>query len=148
MVLLHGESCSFSTIFPKMAAGGKAYAPRCYHGRLSASTAVSRGSIWIVWPSLDSMSATTFSFELLVFWYTRSPRFSITGHKVSPTSCLLACLCMTPLWCCRWLSELFCLSRGPETLLRLGKLLLVPVQFMCSLLSGRDQVTLAVYLFN
>ena len=86
---------------PKTAAGGKAYASRSSHGRLSASTAEARGSgtgdtnrgnlllnlmsnrsIWgwchllhvvwqtsgrrdhsvlMVWPSLDSLSATTFN---------------------------------------------------------------------------------------
>ena len=95
MILLHGESCN-------MADGGKVYAFRSYHGRLSASTAVARGSgtsdtnrgnlllnlvanmsilsrchllhiewktsgrrnhsVWMVWPSLDSLSATTFSW--------------------------------------------------------------------------------------
>ena len=44
MILLHGESCNFSTILPNMADGGKVYAFRSYHGRLSASTAVVRGS--------------------------------------------------------------------------------------------------------
>ena len=44
MSLLHGESCNFSTTLPKMAAGGKAYMSRSSHGRLSASTAVARGS--------------------------------------------------------------------------------------------------------
>ena len=44
MILLRGESCNFSTTLPKMAAGGKAYASRSSHGRLSASTAVARGS--------------------------------------------------------------------------------------------------------
>ena len=44
MILLHGESCNFSTTLPKMAAGGKAYASRSSHGRLSASTAEARGS--------------------------------------------------------------------------------------------------------
>ena len=44
MILLHGESCNFSTTLPNMADGGKVYAFRSYHGRLSASTAVARGS--------------------------------------------------------------------------------------------------------
>ena len=44
MILMHGESCNFSTTLPKMADGGKVYAFRSYHGRLSASTAVARGS--------------------------------------------------------------------------------------------------------
>ena len=44
MILLHGESWNFSTTLPKMAAGGKAYVSRSSHGRLSASTAVTRGS--------------------------------------------------------------------------------------------------------
>ena len=101
MILLHGESCIFSTTLPNMAAGGKAYASSSSHGRLSASTAVARGSsigdtnrgnlllnlvantsifarchllhiiwktsgrrdhpVWMVWLSLDSLSATTFS---------------------------------------------------------------------------------------
>ena len=101
MILLHGESCNFSTTLPNMADGGKVYAFRSYDGRLSASTAVARGSstsdtnrgslllnlvanksilgrchllhiewktsgrtnhsVWMVWPSLDSLSAPTFS---------------------------------------------------------------------------------------
>ena len=101
MILLQGESCNFSTTLPNMADGGKVYAFRSYHGRLSASTAVARGSstgdtnrgnlllnlvanksilgrchlldiewkasgrrnhsVWVVWPSLDSLTATTFS---------------------------------------------------------------------------------------
>ena len=44
MILLQGESCNFSTTLPNMAAGGKAYASRSSHGRLSASTAEARGS--------------------------------------------------------------------------------------------------------
>ena len=44
MILLHGESCNFSTTLPTMADGGKVYAFRSYYGRLSASTAVARGS--------------------------------------------------------------------------------------------------------
>ena len=44
IILSHGESCNFSTTLPNMAAGGKAYASRSSHGRLSASTAVVRGS--------------------------------------------------------------------------------------------------------
>ena len=44
MILLHGESCNFSTTLPNMADGGKVYAFRYYHGRLSTSTAVARGS--------------------------------------------------------------------------------------------------------
>ena len=44
MILLHGESCNFSTTLPNMADGGKVYAFRSYHGRLSAPTAVARGS--------------------------------------------------------------------------------------------------------
>ena len=43
MILLHGESCNFSTTLPNMAEG-KVYAFKSYHGRLSASTAVARGS--------------------------------------------------------------------------------------------------------
>ena len=82
-----------------------------------------------VWPSLDSLSATTFgrpgmcrALESLVSWYTRS-RFSIVGHKVGPTSCLLPCLCMTLLWCCRLLQVLSCLSKGLGTLLKPERLL-------------------------
>ena len=147
-ILLHGESCNFSTTLPNMADGGKVYASRSYHRRLSASTAVARGSstgdtnrgnlllnlvanksilggatccilsgrplegettVWMVWPSLDSLSATTLSrpgtcraLESLVSWYTRS-RFSIVGDKAGPT-CLLPCFCMTLLWCC-WLLQ-------------------------------------------
>ena len=102
MILLHGESCNFSTTLPNMADSWKVYAFRSYHGRLRASTAVARGSstgdtnrgnlllnlmanksilgrchlqhiewktsgrrnhsVWVVWPSLDSLSATTFSW--------------------------------------------------------------------------------------
>ena len=42
-ILLHGQSCKFTTL-PKVAAGGKAYASRSSHGRLSVSTAEARGS--------------------------------------------------------------------------------------------------------
>ena len=44
MILLHGESCNSSTTLPNMVDGGKVYASRSYHGRLSASTAVAGGS--------------------------------------------------------------------------------------------------------
>ena len=44
MILLHGESCNSSTTLPNMVDGGKVYAFGSYHGRLSASTAVARGS--------------------------------------------------------------------------------------------------------
>ena len=44
MILLHGDPCKFSTTLPNMADSGKVYAFRSYHGRLSASTAVARGS--------------------------------------------------------------------------------------------------------
>ena len=44
MILMQGESCNFSTTLPKMAAGGKAYASRPSHWRLSASTATDRES--------------------------------------------------------------------------------------------------------
>ena len=88
-------------------------------------------SVWMVWPSLDSLSVTTFSqpgkcraLESLVSWHTRS-RFSIVGHKVGPTLCLLPCLCMTLLWCCRLLQVLFYLSKGLVTLLKPERLLLV-----------------------
>ena len=108
-----------------MADGGKVYAFRTYYGRLSASTAVARGSgdtnrgnlllnlvakksilgqchllhiewktsgmrnhsVWMVWPSLDSLSATMLSrpgmcwaLESLVSWYTRS-----SGPDMSPS---------------------------------------------------------------
>ena len=43
MILLHGEPCNFTTL-PNMADGGKVYAFRSYHGRVSTSTAVARGS--------------------------------------------------------------------------------------------------------
>ena len=169
MILLHGESCNFSTTLPNMADGGKVYASQSYHGRLSSSTAVARGSgtgdtnrgnlllnlvanksilgqchlldiewkasgrrnhsVWVVWPSLDSLAATTFSWpgmcralESLVSWYTRS-RFSIVGHKVGPASCLLPCLRTTLLWCCRLLQVLSCLSKGLGILLKPERLL-------------------------
>ena len=167
MILLHGESCNFSTTLPNMADGGKVYAFRSYHGQLRVSTAVARGSgtgdtnrgnllnlvanksilgrshlwhiewktsgrrnhsVWMVWPSLDSLSATTLSrpgtcraLESLVSWYTRS-RFSIVGHKAGPT-CLLPCLCMTLLWCSWLLQVLPCLSKGLGTLLKSERLL-------------------------
>ena len=100
MILLNGESYNI-TALPNMADSGKVYASWSYHGRLSASTAVARGSstgdthkgnlllnqvankfiwgqchllhiawktswrrdhsVWVVWPSLDSLSATTLS---------------------------------------------------------------------------------------
>ena len=44
MILLHGESCNFSTTLPNMADGEQVYAFRSYPGRLSTSTAVARGS--------------------------------------------------------------------------------------------------------
>ena len=44
MILLHGESCNFSTTLPNMADGEKVYPFRSYHGRLSTSTAVARGT--------------------------------------------------------------------------------------------------------
>ena len=44
IILLNGEFCNFSTTFPNRATGGKAYASRSSHGRLSASTAVARES--------------------------------------------------------------------------------------------------------
>ena len=152
MILLHGESCNFSTTLPNMAAGGKAYASRSSPDRLSTSTAEARGSgtgdtnrgnlllnlvakwsilgrcdschgimvlsfhlkswhmLHIVWKTSEG-ETTLFGWsglawkacllphsadlecvglsDLLVFWYTRS-RFSIVGHKVGPTSCLLA----------------------------------------------------------
>ena len=43
MILLHGQSCNFPTTLPNMA-DGEVYAFRSYHGRLSTSTAVARGS--------------------------------------------------------------------------------------------------------
>ena len=86
-------------------------------------------SVCVVWPSLDSLSATTFSrpgmcraLESLVSWYTRS-RFSIVGHKVGSTSCLLLCLCMTLLGCCWLLQALSCLRKGPGTPLKPERLL-------------------------
>ena len=56
MNLLQGESSSFSTTLPNMAVGGKAYASRSSHGRVSASTATARvsgtgetnrGNLWL-----------------------------------------------------------------------------------------------------
>ena len=41
---LYRESSSFSTTLPNMAVGGKAYASRSSHGRVSASTATARES--------------------------------------------------------------------------------------------------------
>ena len=105
---------------------------RCHLLHMEWKTSGRRNhSVWMVWPSLGSLSATTFSqpgmcraLESLVSWYTRS-RFSIVGHKVGPTSCLLPCLCMTLLWCCRLLEVLSCLSKGLGTLLTPQRLLLV-----------------------
>ena len=120
MILLHGESCNFCTTLPKMAAGGKAYASRSSHGRLSASTAVARGSgtgdtnrgnlllnlmanrsicsqchlhivrktsgrrdhsVWMVWPSLDSLSATTFT-RAGICWALRVTCFLVHQVKI------------------------------------------------------------------
>ena len=134
MILLHEESCNFSTTLPNMVDGGKVYAFRSYHGRLSASTAVARGSgtgdtnrgnlllnlvanksilgrchllhrvekplegettVWMVWPSLDSLSATTFgqpgmcrALESLVSWYQVKILHSRaqSGHDLMPPS--------------------------------------------------------------
>ena len=168
MILLHGESFNFSTTLHNMAAGGKAYASRSSHGRLSASTAVVRGSgtgdtnkgslllnlvakrsifgwcrllhivwktsgrrdhsVWIVWPSLDSLSATMFSWPgmcralRVTLFLVHQVKILHSRAQSGPTSCLLPCLCMTPLWCCLLLQVLSCLSRGLGTLLRLGKL--------------------------
>ena len=79
---------------------------RCHLLHMEWNTSGRRNhSVWMVWPTLGSLSATTFSqpgmcrvLESLVSLYTRS-RFSIVGHKVGPTSCLLPCLYMTLLWC-------------------------------------------------
>ena len=86
-------------------------------------------TVWMVWPSLDSLSATTLgrpgmcrALESLVSWHTRS-RFSIVGHKVGPTSFLLP-LCMTLLWCCQLLQVLSCLNKCLRTL-KVRKLLKV-----------------------
>ena len=43
--------------------------------------------------------------------------------QVGPNSCLLPCLCMTLLWCCRLLQVLSCLSKGLGTLLKPKRLL-------------------------
>ena len=105
---------------------------RCHLLHMEWNTSGRRNhSVWMVWPTLGSLSATTFSqpgmcrvLESLVSLYTRS-RFSIVGHKVGPTSCLLPCLYMTLLWCCRFLQVLSCLSKGLGTLLKPDRLLLV-----------------------
>ena len=167
MILLHGESCNF-TILPNTAAGGRAYASRSSHGRLSASTAVARGSgtgdtnrgnlllnlmanrsiwgrchllhivwktsgrrdhsVWMVWPSLDSLSATTFSWPgiclaLRVTCFLEHQVKILHSRAQSGPDLMPPCLCMTPLGCCLLPQELSCLNRGLEILLRLERLL-------------------------
>ena len=161
MILLHGESCNSSTTLPNMADGGKVYASRSYHGRLSASTAVAGGSgtsdtnrgnlllnlmaiksilgwchllhiewktsgrrnhsVRMVWPSLDSLSATTFSRPgmcrlRVTCFLVHQVKILRSRAQVGPTSCLLPCLCMTLLCCCRLLQVLSCLRKGLGTL--------------------------------
>ena len=170
MILLHRESCNFSTTLPNMADGGKVYASRSYHGRLSTSTAVARRSgtgdtnrgnlllnlvanksilgrchlLHIQWKTSGRRDHSGWSglawiacllphsaglecvglLKSVVSWYARS-RFSIVGHKVGLTSCLLPCLCMTLLWCRRLLQVLSCLSKNLGSLLKPERLLLV-----------------------
>ena len=159
MILLHGESCNSSTTLPNMADGGKVYASRSYHGRLSASTAVARGSgtgdtnrgnlllnlmaikiklklFWagatccilsrrplegettlfgwsgLAWiacllPRSASLECVGLSVTCFLVHQVKSP---YSGAQVGPTSCLLPCLCMTLLCCCRLLQVLSCLN--------------------------------------
>ena len=139
-----------------MVAGEKAYASRFSHGRLIASTAMSRGygtgdtnrgnfllnlvanrSIkdWChllhidwktsgrrdhVWPSLEGLFATTFSWpgmcRALSHLFPGTPGQDSPQKGNTPTSCLLLCSCMTPLWCCRLLQKQSCLNSGLRTL--------------------------------
>ena len=76
---------------------------------------------WSGLAQIACLSATTLSrpgmcraLGVTCFWCTRS-RFSIVETQVGPTSCLLPCLCMTPLWCCLSLQLLFCVCRGLGT---------------------------------
>ena len=161
MILLHGESCNSSSTLPNMADGGKVYASRSYHGRLSASTAVARESgtgdtnrgnlllnlmaiksilgrchllhiawktsgrrnhsVWMVWPCLDSLSATSSAgLECVGLRVTcflvHQVKILHSRAQVGPTSCLLPCLCMTLLCCCQLLQVLSCLRKGLGTL--------------------------------
>ena len=73
MILLHGESYNFTTL-PNMADGGKVYAFRSYHGRLSASTAVARGS----------GTGDTNRSHLLHFEWKTSGRRKLVCYHVQP----------------------------------------------------------------
>ena len=164
MILLHGESCNSSTTWPNMVDGGKVYA---YHGRLSASTAVARGSgtgdtnrgnlllnlmanksilgqchlLHIEWKTSGRRNHSGWSgLAWIACLLPRSAGLECVGLRVTcflvhqvkilhsrgqvgPTPCLLSCLCMTLLWCCRLLQVLSCLSKGLGTLLKPERLL-------------------------
>ena len=108
----------------------KSLSGRCHLMHIEWKTSGGESTLF-GWPSLDSLSANSFSrvrmcwaLESLVSWYTRS-RLSIAWHKSAPASCLIPCLCMTLLWCCWLLQVLSCLSKGLGTLLKPERLLLV-----------------------
>ena len=168
MILLHGESCNSSTTLPNMVDGGKVYASRSYHGRLSASTAVARGSgtgdtnrgnlllnlmanksvwagatccrlsgrplegettlfgwsglAWIACPLPHSTGLECVGLRVTCF-LVHKVKILHSRAQVGPTPCLLPCLCMTLLWCCRLLQVLSCLSKGLGTLLKPERLL-------------------------
>ena len=168
MILLHGESCNSSTTLPNMVDGGKVYASRSYHGRLSTSTAVARGSgtgdtnrgnlllnlmanksiwagatccrlsgrplegettlfgwsglAWIACPLPHSAGLECVGLRVTCF-LVHQVKILHSRAQVGPTSCLLPCLCMTLLWCCRLLQVLSCLSKGLGTLLKPERLL-------------------------
>ena len=102
---------------------------QCHQLHMDWRTSVMRDYfVWMVWPSLDSLSGTTFSQPGMC----RALRVTcFQEHQVrifhrSPTSCLLPCLCKPLLWCCLLQQELSCLSRGLGTLLGPRRQLLVP----------------------
>ena len=165
MIFLHGESCNSSTTLPNMVDGGKVYASRSYHGQLSTSTAVARGSgtgdtnrgnlllnlmanksilgrchlLHIEWKTSGRRNHSGWSgLAWIACLLPRSAGLECVGLRVTcflvhqvkilhsraqvgPTPCLLPCLCMTLLWCCRLLQVLSCLSKGLGTLLKARK---------------------------
>ena len=90
---------------------------RCHLLHIDLKTSGRRDhSVWIVWPSLDSFSATTLaSLEcvglLVTCFLVHQVKILHSRAQSGPDLLLLPCLCMTPLWCCRLLQELSCLHR-------------------------------------
>ena len=77
----------------------------------------------MVWPSWDSLSATTFSWprmcRALRVTCFLAHHVKILHNRAQSKPDLMPpfSLCMTPLWCCRLPQGLSCLSRGLGTLL-------------------------------